>query len=686
MAPRTAVRHLKGGRHAGRAALAACLMAALAGIVLSCPAPASASVKPSLTIQPADKVANGGSTVTFTAYCSGDPKPSIQWLQSSGGPTWIPILGATGNTLKIKAKASVNGYVYKALFTSAIGHVYSRGAKLVVKQSGAKPAVTTQPISLKAATGTNATFSATGGGSPAPAVQWQQSPKGSSSWSPVAGATKPSFTLAAATALSGTKFRALFSNANGQAVSKAAVLVVVGATEAPLVTRHPVGLSVAAGQTAVFTSTASGDPAPKVQWQVSTRGGGYSNISTATSTTYKVQATSSLNGCRYRAVFTNSKGRAVSQPALLKVGAKVRKPAVVLQPTDQSVYAGVEATFTAGATAASTAKVQWQVSKTGKTWSVVSGATKPTFAVKADKSRNGYRYRAVFTNAAGAATTKPAKLTIFASMKPIVTLNPVTQTVLVGGQPVFWAAAIGKPTPKLQWQESANGTAWTNISGATAGIYYFGATMAQFGYKYRALFTNSAGTATSTTAALTVVQGTTKPVINVMPSDEVLAAGALATFHSSAVGGPAPATQWQYSTDGVTWADIPGATSTTYQAIATTTMNGWKLRAVFTNPSGITTSIPASLTVWQTPGIIVQPASQSGKVPAIVSFTCTAVGTPNPTVQWQQSADGTTWTDIPGATTSTLSTLVLGDQKFRAVFTNSVGQTISGTASFTMVK
>lgn len=40
----------------------------------------------------------------------------------------------------------------------------------------------------------------------------------------------------------------------------------------------------------------------------------------------------------------------------------------------------------------------------------------------------------------------------------------------------------------------------------------------------------------------------------------------------------------------------------------------------------------------------------TGEVGDVVNFTTSPTGTPAPTVQWQKSADGVTWTDIPGAT------------------------------------
>ena len=62
------------------------------------------------------------------------------------------------------------------------------------------------------------------------------------------------------------------------------------------------------GQGTTFTAAAIGNPAPTVQWQVSTDGGNtYTNISGATSTTLTLTNTSrSQSGYKYRAVFTNS--------------------------------------------------------------------------------------------------------------------------------------------------------------------------------------------------------------------------------------------------------------------------------------------------------------------------------------------------------------------------------------------
>ena len=89
---------------------------------------------------------------------------------------------------------------------------------------------------------------------------------------------------------------------------------------APVVTTNPASQTVNAGGTATFTAAASGNPAPSVQWEVSTNGGTtFSAITGATSTTYSFTATAAENGDEYEAVFTNSVGTATSRPATLTV-------------------------------------------------------------------------------------------------------------------------------------------------------------------------------------------------------------------------------------------------------------------------------------------------------------------------------------------------------------------------------
>jgi len=181
-------------------------------------------------------------------------------------------------------------------------------------------------------------------------------------------------------------------------------------------------------------------------------------------------------------------------------------PAIITQPANQTVTASQTATFTAAATGSPTPTVQWQVSAdVGLTYSNLSGATSGTLSFTTTLSQNRYQYRAVFTNSAGTATTTAATLTVNAPTPPTITTQPANQTVTACQAATFTAAATGSPTPTVQWQVSADvGLTYSNLSGATSGTLSFRTTLSQNGNQYRAVFTNSAGTATTTAATLTV--------------------------------------------------------------------------------------------------------------------------------------------------------------------------------------
>jgi hypothetical protein len=94
-------------------------------------------------------------------------------------------------------------------------------------------------------------------------------------------------------------------------------------------------------------------------------------------------------------------------------------------PTDQNVFAGQSASFTAAASGSPTPMVQWQVSTdNGSTYTPIPGATSTTYTIPAASlTQNGSLYEAVFANAAGSATTAAARLNV---APPPITLQPTT--------------------------------------------------------------------------------------------------------------------------------------------------------------------------------------------------------------------------------------------------------------------
>jgi len=88
----------------------------------------------------------------------------------------------------------------------------------------------------------------------------------------------------------------------------------------------------------------------------------------------------------------------------------------------------------------------------------------------------------------------------------IITTQPVDQTVTEGNDATFTAAASGTPTPTVRWQVTTDGgSSWNDIPGAiTTELTITSVTLSQNGYKYQAVFTNTAGSATTDAATLTV--------------------------------------------------------------------------------------------------------------------------------------------------------------------------------------
>src|SRR5213076_3283574 len=126
-----------------------------------------------------------------------------------------------------------------------------------------------------------------------------------------------------------------------------------------------------------------------------------------------------------------------------------------------------------------------------------------------------------------------------------------------------------------QWQKNG-----ASISGATSATYTTPATTtSDSGSTFVVVVSNSAGTATSNAATLTVNPAPVAPTITTQPSNQTVTAGQAATF-TVVAGGTAPLSyQWQKNS-----VNIAGATAANYTTPATTSSDsGSTFRVVVTN-------------------------------------------------------------------------------------------------------
>ncbi|HET9760229.1 MAG TPA: proprotein convertase P-domain-containing protein [Nocardioidaceae bacterium] len=106
------------------------------------------------------------------------------------------------------------------------------GWSLSFNQSAA-PVVTTDPQDVTTAVGRTATFTADASGAPKPAVQWQVSTDGGTTWDDIAGADGRTYRFITQQGDDGHRFRAQFFGPTGTVDSKPATLGIYNGTSAP---------------------------------------------------------------------------------------------------------------------------------------------------------------------------------------------------------------------------------------------------------------------------------------------------------------------------------------------------------------------------------------------------------------------------------------------------------------------
>ncbi len=237
------------------------------------------NVPPAITAGPISQTVIVGQKATFTATASGSPTPTVQWqVSGDGGVTFSNISGATSTRLTVTATAVTNGHQYRAVFTNSAGQVATAAATLTVNFT---LQVASQPQTLTVAPGVPVALVAASLGSPQATVQWQVSIDKGKPFTDIPGATSLTLSFVSQLSENGEVKRAVFSKPAG--TKTATVTLIVDAP--PTVTAGPLSQSVAVGQPATFTATASGTSAFTVQWQVSTDGGlTFTDIAGATST------------------------------------------------------------------------------------------------------------------------------------------------------------------------------------------------------------------------------------------------------------------------------------------------------------------------------------------------------------------------------------------------------------------
>ena len=136
-----------------------------------------------------------------------------------------------------------------------------------------------------------------------------------------------------------------------------------------------------------------------------------------------------------------------------------------------------------------------------------------------------------------------------ANSAPVITTQPVSQSVVPGTKVDFTVTAAGTAPFSYQWQKNG-----ANLSGATGSTYTIASAAAADAGQYRAIVTNSAGTATSAAATLTVTAPNTAPTARILTPAEgtTYAGGTVISFSADATDpedGPLPASAFAWKVE-----------------------------------------------------------------------------------------------------------------------------------------
>jgi cytochrome c oxidase assembly protein Cox11 len=597
----------------------------------------SSGALPSFSTQPVNQAVVAGSNATFTVSASGSP--AYQWYFNGTNL----LNGKTAGTLTLTNVQPSQAGGYSATASNVSGVVTSSVAQLTVQ---VPPAITTQPTNQTVISGGNVSFIVADTGTPAPACQWQFSGTN------LTGATSTTLQLDNVQSSQAGNYRAVLTNVAGSVTSSVAQLTV---DAPPSITTQPTNQTIISGSNVSFVVGATGIPTPACQWQFSG-----TNLSGATSTILQLNNVQPSQAGNYRAVLTNAAGSVTSSVAQLTIDTP---PSITTQPTNQTVLAATNVSFTVTATGIPTPACQWQFSGTN-----LAGATSTTLQLNNVQPSQAGNYRAVLTNVAGSVTSSVAQLTV--DVPPSITTQPTNQTVISGSNVSFIVTATGIPTPACQWQFSG-----TNLSGATSTTLQLNNVQPSQAGNYRAVLTNAAGSVTSGVAQLTV---DVPPSITAQPTNQTVITGSNVSFIVTATGIPTPACQWQFS-----GTNLPGATLTALQLNNVQPSQAGAYLAILTNAAGSITSAVAQLTVDVPPSITSQPTNRTVIAGSNVSFIVIASGIPTPSCQWQFSG-----TNLPGATSTALQLNNVQPSQagaYLAILTNVAGSVTSSVANLTVL-
>ena len=307
--------------------------------------------------------------------------------------------------------------------------------------------------------------------------QWAISLDGESGWTDISGARSATYTVAAADVGNFLRATARYDDGDGtgksaQGVSSVAVLE----DDDGSVTLSPARPQVGNTITATLTDPDGGVTGARWQWASSSNGTtGWSNISGATSATYRVVDANVGNYLRATVNYGDAAGTGKSAEAITSAAViEDDDGSVTLSPTSPEVGNTVTARLSDPDGGVSGLTWQWAISPNGTSnWTIILGATSATYTVTESHVGRYLRATASYDDAVG--DDKDAEAVTSTAVREDDD-GSVTLSITEPKVAAAITATLSDPdrpfsNVRWQWSKSSNGSTWTNIGGATSATY-----------------------------------------------------------------------------------------------------------------------------------------------------------------------------------------------------------------------
>ena len=448
---------------------------------------------------------------------------------------------------------------------------------------------------------------------------------------------------------------------------------------APAIVTSPRSVLIRTAETANFSVTVSGQPAPTLRWQTRPANftGAWTDLDVGTGVTTPNYTTPSRavsdNGQQYRVVATNAVGSAASIPVTVSVSDLDVAPSITTQPASLSVVSGGDAVFAVDVVGTEALSYQWRANGLD-----IGGANSPILRLTGVTSGNAGAYTVTVTNGAGDAVSSAATLTVTAStpavVAPTIVAQPVALAVNAGQSASFAVGVSGTGPLAFQWRRDG-----VNIAGATSAVLSFGSVGLPNAGAYSVVISNAAGAIVSNNVTLdvTLVNVSAEPTITSQPATLIVPAGGSGILAVGATGSGPISYQWSFNGTA-----IPGATSPVLSFTNVGNAQVGSYQVAVTNPFGTSNSNNASFILLGAPVVTQQPTSTTANQGDTATFTVAASGSD---LRYTWMVNGS---PIGGANAATYTTPTLVGANSGAVYSvivhNGAGLVISQGATLTV--